>query len=74
MLTRHSGGPPGKRVQLHRAISKLGWGSRGEGQAWIAAGRVSVDGRVCRDPFTWVDLETTRISLDQMAPPLRRND
>jgi len=69
MLTRHSGGPPGKRVQLHRAISKLGWGSRGEGQAWIAAGRVSVDGRVCRDPFTWVDLETTRISLDQMAPP-----
>lgn len=69
MLARRPNANPGKRVQLHRAISKLGWGSRGEGQAWIVAGRVSVDGRICRDPFTWVDLDTACISLDQKPPP-----
>lgn len=60
---------PGRRVQLHRAISKLGWGSRGDGLRWITAGRVQVDGRICTDPFTWIDLETARVTLDQKAPP-----
>ena len=66
---RSHGESPGRRVQLHRAISKLGWGSRGEGQRWIAEGRVRVDGRVCTDPFIWIDLETSRVTLDQKAPP-----
>ena len=66
---RNHGDHPGRRVQLHRAISKLGWGSRGEGQRWISEGRVRVDGRVCTDPFTWIDLETARVTLDQKAPP-----
>ncbi len=56
--------PPGKRVQLHRAISKLGWGSRTQAWEWIRAGRVRVDGRVVTDPLTWVDLDRQRITRD----------
>jgi len=52
----------GRRVQLHRALSKLGWGSRGQAWGWICAGEVCVDGRVVRDPLTWVDLDCQRIS------------
>lgn len=50
-------------------MSKLGWGSRGDGLRWISEGRVRVDGRICTDPFMWIDLETTRVTLDQKAPP-----
>jgi 23S rRNA pseudouridine2605 synthase len=55
---------PGKRVQLHRAVSKLGWGSRTQAWDWIRAGRVRVDGRVVTDPLTWVDLDRQRITRD----------
>jgi 23S rRNA pseudouridine2605 synthase len=47
---------PGRRVQLHRALSKLGAGSRKQAWAWVTAGEVTVDGRVVRDPLAWVDL------------------
>lgn len=47
---------PGRRVQLHRALSKLGAGSRKQAWGWIAAGEVTVDGRVVREPLAWVDL------------------
>ena len=60
----------GQRVQLHRAFSKLGWGSRA--QAWhrIAAGEVRVDGRVERNPLAWVDLAGQRITWkDRDAAP-----
>jgi 23S rRNA pseudouridine2605 synthase len=60
----------GRRVQLHRALSKLGWGSRGQAWAWIRAGEVRVDGRVVTDPLTWVDLDHQRITRnDREAPP-----
>jgi 23S rRNA pseudouridine2605 synthase len=55
-------GQPGRRVQLHRAVSKLGWGSRGQAWAWIRAGEVRVDGQVVTDPLTWVDLDRQRIT------------
>jgi 23S rRNA pseudouridine2605 synthase len=62
--------PAGRRVQLHRALSKLGWGSRTQAWAWIRAGRVRVDGRVVTDPLTWVDLEQQRITRGgEEAPP-----
>jgi 23S rRNA pseudouridine2605 synthase len=48
---------PGRRVQLHRALSKLGWGSRAQAWRWIQAGEVCVDGLVVTDPLTWVDLD-----------------
>jgi 23S rRNA pseudouridine2605 synthase len=57
-------------VQLHRALSKLGWGSRGQAWAWIKAGEVRVDGQVITDPLTWVDLDRQRITRnDESVPP-----
>src|SRR5439155_10509953 len=53
--------PAGRRVQLHRACSKLGWGSRTQAVAWIRGGTVRVDGLVVTDPLTWVDLDRQHI-------------
>jgi 23S rRNA pseudouridine2605 synthase len=47
---------------LHRALSKLGWGSRTEAWGWIRAGEVRVDGRVVTDPLTWIDLATQQVT------------
>ena len=55
-------GRAGRRVQLHRALSKLGWGSRALAWEWITAGEVCVDGRRVTDPLTWVDLDCQRIT------------
>jgi 23S rRNA pseudouridine2605 synthase len=61
---------PGRRVQLHRALSKLGWGSRTQAWEWIRAGRVRVDGHVVIDPLTWVDLDRQRVTRGgEDAPP-----
>jgi 23S rRNA pseudouridine2605 synthase len=55
--------PPGT-VSLERALSKLGIASRSEARALIVAGRVSVDGRVARDPSQAVVPEHVRIAID----------
>jgi 23S rRNA pseudouridine2605 synthase len=55
-------GERGRRVQLHRALSKLGWCSRTEARGLIRAGEVCVDGHVVSDPLTWVDLATQRVT------------
>ena len=65
-----AGKRPGRRVQLHRALSKLGWGSRGQAWAWIQAGEVCVDGRVVTDPLTWVDLDGQRITRRGRSAPV----
>jgi pseudouridine synthase len=54
----------GRRVQLHRALSKLGWGSRTQAWDWIRAGRVRVDNVVVTDPLSWIDLQKQRITRD----------
>jgi 23S rRNA pseudouridine2605 synthase len=59
-------------VQLHRALSKLGWGSRTQAWEWIQAGQVRVDGRVVTDPLSWVDLDRQRITRGGAAAPQRR--
>jgi 23S rRNA pseudouridine2605 synthase len=59
---------PGRRVQLHRAVSKLGFGSRTQAWDWIRAGRVRLDGQVTIDPLTWVDLDQQRITVDGADP------
>jgi 23S rRNA pseudouridine2605 synthase len=61
-------GPSGRRVQLHRALSKLGWGSRTQAWEWIRAGAVRVDGRVVTDPLTWVDLDRQHVTHDGRDP------
>jgi 23S rRNA pseudouridine2605 synthase len=55
-------GPP--RVTLARALSKLGAASRAQARALITAGRVTVGGRVVRDPDRWLDPARTAIALD----------
>jgi 23S rRNA pseudouridine2605 synthase len=55
-------------VQLHRALSKLGWGSRTQAAEWIRAGEVCVDGRVVTDPLAWVDLDRQRITRRGEGP------
>jgi pseudouridine synthase len=56
-------------VQLGRAVSKLGWGSRTQARDWIRAGEVCVDGRVVTDPLAWVDLDRQRITRQGREPP-----
>jgi 23S rRNA pseudouridine2605 synthase len=66
--------PPGDRPlkTLERVLSKAGLGSRREARSWIAAGRVSVGGRVLRDPDAWIDLELDRVEFD--GKPLEREE
>ena len=60
---------PGRRVQLHRALSKLGWGSRTQAWGWVRGGEVRVDGRVVTDPLIWVDLDRQRITRQDADAP-----
>ena len=46
--------PASKRLTVDRLLSKLGITSRGTSQEWVQAGRVRINGRVVRDPATWV--------------------
>jgi len=49
---------------LERVLSKAGVGSRTEARAWIAEGRVKVNGRVTRDPDQWIDMQHDRVRFD----------
>jgi pseudouridine synthase len=60
----------GRRVQLHRALSKLGWGSRAQAWHWICAGEIHVDGQAVTDPLTWVDLDRQRITRSGEVAPV----
>ncbi|CAN7506385.1 rRNA pseudouridine synthase [Rhizobium rhizogenes] len=54
-------------MTLPRALSKLGYCSRTQAEALIAAGRVTVDGREITDPTAWIDLDRARIAVDGEA-------
>jgi 23S rRNA pseudouridine2605 synthase len=60
--------PPTGRVPLARALSKLGIASRSNARALVEAGRVSVAGRVVRNPASLVQPETASIRLDGTRP------
>jgi 23S rRNA pseudouridine2605 synthase len=55
------------RVPLARALSKLGRSSRSEALALVLAGRVSVNGRIVRDPGRPVVPERDRLSINGLA-------
>ena len=59
----------GRHLQLHRAFSKLGWGSRRQAWDWIRAGQVQVDGRRVTDPLAWVDLDRQQITREGAEAP-----
>ncbi|MGH9475553.1 MAG: pseudouridine synthase [Terriglobales bacterium] len=56
-------------MTLDRALSRAGVASRTVAAELIRAGRVSLDGRVCRDPAAWVAPARQRLGLD--GHPLR---
>jgi 23S rRNA pseudouridine2605 synthase len=58
-----------KRTQLKRALSKLGWCSRGVAEAWIAAGKVRVNGEAALSGDQWVEIGADRIEVDGRAAP-----
>ena len=64
-------GERGRRVQLHRALSKLGLCSRTQAWDWIRAGEIRVDGRVVTDPLTWVDIAGQQITHQGLVPAPR---
>lgn len=59
----HKPGSP-KRLTVDRLLSKRGIASRGTSQEWIRAGRVRINGRVIRDPATWVLWPKDAVSID----------
>ena len=54
---------------LERVLSKAGLGSRTVARGWIGGGRVSVNGKVIRDPDYWVDLKRDKVFFD--SKPIR---
>ena len=54
----------GRRVQLHRALSKLGYCSRSMARGLIGEGRVALNGRVAVEPMVWVDIAKDVIAVD----------
>ena len=65
---------PADRVAVARALSKLGAGSRRDGERWVAEGRVRVNGHVVRDPTFRIDPRHDAITLDgeRVRPAARR--
>jgi 23S rRNA pseudouridine2605 synthase len=53
-----------KRLTVDRLLSKLGIASRGTSQEWTRAGRVRINGRVVRNPDTWVSWPTDSVLID----------
>jgi 23S rRNA pseudouridine2605 synthase len=51
-------------ITLDRVLSRMGLASRTSGRQAIRSGRLKVNGRVVRDPKTWVDLGRDTIQLD----------
>jgi 23S rRNA pseudouridine2605 synthase len=61
------------RHGVARAISKLGLGSRTQAAAWVAEGRVRVNGRLVSDPEFPVRAGTDRVEVDGLqAAPVER--
>lgn len=51
-------------MTLARALSKLGFCSRTQGEELVRAGRVALGGRISTDLETWVDLDSAQIAVD----------
>lgn len=53
-----------KRAHLKRALSKLGWCSRGTAEEWIARGLVKVNGAAAVSGEQWVEIGVDRIEAE----------
>lgn len=64
---------PSKKVGLARALSKLGFCSRAQAAQLIRTGKVRVNGALCREPETFVQLGKDRIEVNgQPVTPSRK--
>ncbi|QLG87486.1 rRNA pseudouridine synthase [Chitinibacter bivalviorum] len=54
-------------VSLARALSKLGYCSRTEGEKLVHAGVVAINGQLCRDPEQRINLEKDQLSVNGIA-------
>ncbi len=65
---------PGKRFGVARILSKQGLASRTQAAAWVREGRVSVNGRIVRDPEFPVLQDRDKVSVagmtDKAAEPV----
>ncbi len=52
------------RYGLARVLSKLGACSRSQAEQWVRAGRVSLDGRVVRDPYHPTLIDRQQVAVD----------
>jgi 23S rRNA pseudouridine2605 synthase len=57
-------GEQSMRMRLQRVLAQAGLASRREGESWIQAGRVSVNGKVVTTPGTQADPRVDRIAVD----------
>ena len=62
---------PRGQVALERALSKLGLASRSEARLLIRDGRVTIDGRVVRDPLAGVNPDRAAIAVDDRPATTR---
>ena len=60
-----------RRVGLARILSKRGICSRTQAAQWIVAGRVSVDGRVVRDPEFGIRGDSSQIAVEGLQTDAR---
>jgi 23S rRNA pseudouridine2605 synthase len=56
--------PLSKKHGIARTVSKLGLGSRNTAADWVRAGRITVNGRMVRDPEFPVVINRDQLSLD----------
>jgi len=56
--------PLSPRHGLARVLSKLGVCSRSQAEQWIRAGRISLDGRVVRDPQHPTSIDRQQVAVD----------
>ena len=61
---RTSASAPSLRYGLARVLSKLGVCSRSQAEQWIRAGRVSLEGRVIRDPQHPTPIQGRQVAVD----------
>ena len=59
-------------IELERLLRSQGFGSRADCRALVRAGRVSIAGQACDDPFARFDEERLRISVDGAEWVFRR--
>lgn len=59
-------------IELERLLRSQGFGSRADCRALVRAGRVSVDGQRCDDPFAQFDAEGLSFAVDGVEWSYRR--